>query len=334
MRAGKTPDVESGRPPFIPRLYGFPRRCLLVCAISAPEGGGHLPAALPGPRRQASGAKSAAPSVRRGPESVPLEAISPVRNALRPRRLPTAAALGSRPLRRPGTLGAAPWTVTTPTGPQARPPTPRPAPRLRPQGSPGPRPWPERRLESPPFGVPPGSRGSGACRTSAPQGGGGAGRLASRPIPRRQKAEAERRTTFQHRRGTFSARARAAGGTVAGGRFPELPSVTPVGPSQPGTNTATAILPRPRPQAPPPPLPHAPPGIAPPSAPCVLASSPAPPHVDQPRLSLGRGGSLAPARSPRTARSRRRPSRGRRLTRNAPGSGAGDALLVTPTPSP
>lgn len=86
------------------------------------------PAALPGPRRQASGAKSAAPSVRRGPESVPLEPISPVRNALRPRRLPTAAALRSSPLRGPGTLGAAPRTVITPSGPQARPPRPGPHP--------------------------------------------------------------------------------------------------------------------------------------------------------------------------------------------------------------
>lgn len=130
-------------------------------------------------------------------------------------------------------------------------PTPRSAPRRRPRRSPSPSPRPERRLESPSVGEPPGPRGSGARRTSASQGGGDAGRRASRPIPRRQKAEEERRTALQHRRGTFSARARAACGTVAGGRFPELPSVTPAGPSQPGTNTATAILPRPRPQAPP-----------------------------------------------------------------------------------
>lgn len=224
-----------------------------MCAISARKGGAHLPAALPGPRRQASGAKSAAPSGRRGPESVPLEPISPVRNALRPRRLPKAAALGSRPLRGPGTLGAAPRTLTTPSGPQARPPRPaRSAPRARPRRSHGPSPRPERRLESPSVGEPPGPRGSGARRTSTPQGGGGAGRRASRPIPRRQRAEEERRTALQHRRGTFSARARAADRTVAGGCLPELPSVTPAGPSQPGTNTATAILPRPRPQAPPP----------------------------------------------------------------------------------
>lgn len=164
--------------------------------------------------------------------------------------------------------------------------------------------------------------------SSAPQGGGGAGRRASRPIPRRQNAEEERRTALQHCRGTFSARERAAGGTVTGGRFPELPSVTPAGPSQPGTNTATAILPRPRPQAPPPPPPPAPPGDAPPSAPCVLASRPAPLRLARPRLPLGRGSSLAPARS---ARSRRRPSGGLRLTRSAPGGWAGDALLVTPT---
>lgn len=96
------------------------------------------PAALPGPGRQASGAKSAAPSVRRGPESVPLEPISPVRNALRPRRLPTAAALGSRPLRGPGTLGAVPRTVTTSSGPQARPPRPGPHPRDGRTGLPAP----------------------------------------------------------------------------------------------------------------------------------------------------------------------------------------------------
>lgn len=279
VRAGNTPEVESRKTPvhsFIPRPHGFPRRCQSVCAIFDRKRGGHLPAALPGPRRQASGAKSAAPSVRRGPESVPLEPISPVRNALRPRRLPTAAALRSSPLRVPGTLGAAPRTATTPSGPQARPPTSRSTPRRRPRRCPSPSARPERRLESPSVGEPPGPCGSGACRTSAPQGGGGAGRPVSRPIPRRQNAEEERRTALQHRRGTFSARERAAGGTVAGGRFPELPSVTPAGPSQPGTNTATAILPRPRPQAPPPPPPPAPPGVAPPSAPCVLASRPAP----------------------------------------------------------
>lgn len=82
----------------------------------------------PGPGGKLRGAKSAAPSVRRGPESVPLEPISPVRNALRPRRLPTAAALGSCLLGGPGTLGAAPRTVPTPSGPQARAPRPAPHP--------------------------------------------------------------------------------------------------------------------------------------------------------------------------------------------------------------
>lgn len=111
-------------------------------------------------------------------------------------------------------------------------------PRGQPRTSPDPVPRPERRPESPAsLREAPGPR-----RTSAPQGGGRAG-----PIPRRHQPEGGRRTAPQLRRGTVSASARATGGSVAAGRFPELPSVTPAGPTQPGTSTATAILPRPRP---------------------------------------------------------------------------------------
>lgn len=108
---GNTLEVESRKTrvhtlhPQAARLVA--RVCPSVCAISAGGGGGHLPgrpARPPGTRgRPASGSKSArGAGVRRGPESVPLGPISPVRNALRPRRLPVALALGSRPLARPG----------------------------------------------------------------------------------------------------------------------------------------------------------------------------------------------------------------------------------------
>lgn len=94
---------------------------------------------------------------------------------------------------------------------------------------------------------------------------------------------------------------------MATGRFPELPSVTPAGPTQPGTSTATAILPRPRPCRPRPLLPLRPrpawprpvrtlrPDVTVPPPP------PAPPPV---RVASGTRWFVARARSPCTARSR------------------------------
>lgn len=85
---GKSRRWSPGRP----RSHATPgrtaRRAGAECVLISPP-----PSRAQG---RPSGAKSAA-SERRGPESVPLGPISPVRNALRPRRLPAAAALGSRP---------------------------------------------------------------------------------------------------------------------------------------------------------------------------------------------------------------------------------------------
>lgn len=129
LTRGEGREHPGGGVPEDPSSHASPpghrafRACACVCARSplAKEALTYPPPSRPG--RQASGAKSAAPSVRRGPESVPLEPISPVRNALRPRRLPTAAARGSCLLCGPGTLGAAPRTVPNTVGAAGPSPT-------------------------------------------------------------------------------------------------------------------------------------------------------------------------------------------------------------------
>lgn len=115
-----------GRPPFTPstRPQRFPR----VCAASARKPDDR-PGVLPGPgppcpRATGGGLRGRSPRSR-GPETVPLAPISPVRNALRPRRLPAAAALGSRPLGSRGRSGERRGQSQHRRG-AARDPTPRP----------------------------------------------------------------------------------------------------------------------------------------------------------------------------------------------------------------
>lgn len=241
---GNTLEVESRKTrvhtlhPQAARLAARERPS--VCVISAGGGGGHLPGPPARPPSRDPGTTGFGGQVRarRGPESVPLGQISPVRNALRPRRLPAALALGSRPLARPGQRrgefqhrrGRGPHASGTAAHASRPRSKARAAPRIPrvPKGGARPPPY----LSS-------------------------SGRRASRPHPAEAPALREDggRPGPQPRRGTVSARARATGGSVAAGRFPELPSVTPAGPTQPGTSTATAILPRPRPCWPRPHLP-------------------------------------------------------------------------------
>lgn len=116
-----------------------------------------------GPKQLGLGDEVPSPNVQQGPETVPLEPISPVRNALRPRRLPTAAALRSRPLRGleecSGSAFSARHNIAEPPpAPQTAQPgqglrrSPRPAsarsqekPALGPRSGPGPSPRPEPR---------------------------------------------------------------------------------------------------------------------------------------------------------------------------------------------
>lgn len=252
---GKSRRWSPGRP----RSHATPgrtaRRAGAECVLISPP-----PSRAQG---RPSGAKSAA-SVRRGPESVPLGPISPVRNALRPRRLPAAAALGSRPLR------TAPRAASHRTA-GAADPAPRGQPRAR---SPGPGPRPERRLESPTVG-----------RRPAPA-------AAAPAVPQLLRAAAAGEQAHP-------AEAEAGGRTEVGPSAPPRNllgwgsscrcqrcgrplSRTPLGDSSrtaaAGDQRLNCHSPPPSPLAPPPPPTPAPPGPAPPSArPASWRHAPPPP---------------------------------------------------------
>lgn len=116
---------------------------------------------------------------------------------------------------------------------------------------------------------------------------------------------------------------------MAAGRFPELPSVTPAGQTQPGTSTATAILPRPRPCWPRPLLPLLPRPARPRPVRTLRPDVTVPPPPS-PSGAAASEGCLWDAVVLRLAHVRLAP---RALARCAPDGGVGDALLVTRTSS-
>lgn len=229
LTRGEGREHPGGGVPEDPSSHASPpghtafRACACVCARSPPAKEAVTDPPPSRPRRQASGGEVRGAQCAARPGKRPVRADFTRQECAPPPPPPH----GGRPrilsARRPrnarGSAANSPNTVGA-AGPC---PTPSSAPRRRPRRSPGPSPRPERRPEAPSVGEPPGPRGSGARRTSAPQGGGGAGRRASRPIPRRQKAEEERRTALHHRCGTFSARARAAVERLRAAAFPNSP---------------------------------------------------------------------------------------------------------------